>query len=202
MLPRKTNACNKDEGERTPEGGRYSHAAAGWVLCALRPPGQHCSPPPAAQSLGVMLGIRIQLGQPHSAQSPAAPAAGPGSQDVAKQQKEALSFSFFFPPILFLYFFNQNGKSAALAEQGGAARLTPTPTAPRYLQGKATIWTLFTPRSHGSWLDPHPGHPPACSAEAHCSPESYCSPARAQGLTPGSASSISLLLTTQLVIQS
>lgn len=68
-------------------------------------------------------------------------------------------FFFFFPPILFLYFFNQNGKSAALAEQGGAARLTPTPTAPRYLQGKATIWTLFTPRSHGSWLDPHPGHP-------------------------------------------
>lgn len=47
-----------------------------------------------------MLGIRIQLGQPHSAQSPAAPAAGPGSQDVAKQQKEALSFSF--SPILFL----------------------------------------------------------------------------------------------------
>lgn len=51
-----------------------------------------------------MLGIRIQLGQPHSAQSPAAPAAGPGSQDVAKQQKEALSFSFFFSPILFFFF--------------------------------------------------------------------------------------------------
>lgn len=97
--------------------------------------------------------------------------------------RKKLSLFLFFFPLFFFSFFYQNGKSAALAEQGGAARLTPTPTAPRYLQGKATIWTLFTPRSHGSWLDPHPGHPPACSAEA-LQPRGSLQPSPSSGFNP------------------
>lgn len=66
-----------------------------------------------------MLGIRIQLGQPYSAQSPAAPAAGPGSQDVAKQQKEALSFSFFFPLFFFFIFLTKMVNQQLWQSRGG-----------------------------------------------------------------------------------
>lgn len=72
-----------------PEGGRYSHTAARWVHRALHPPTQHCSHTGCSEPGS---DARDQTAAGAAPQSPAAPATGPGSQDVAKQQKEAFFF--------------------------------------------------------------------------------------------------------------